>query len=197
MKISEQAIRDHIPYYLTSEQRVGLLKALNEFPHNKNYYFRGYENEVLQGDGWKELQIISFKTGQKKSIRGIVLSNSCDVSSENKHDIPVNITFSPIIPLNGYRKLLEQSGIDPEMIEQKISAITEQKVNNLFFLPAGSNLEQDYIALFGDIHSMPANDFGEEQNKIKLFTLSQFGFYLFIFKLSIHFCRFHENLVRA
>ena len=107
-----------------------------------------------------------------------MLSNSCDVSSENKNDIPVNITFSPKIPLNGYRKLLEQSGIDPEMIEQKISAITEQKVNNLFFLPAGSNLEQDYIALFGDIHSMPANDFGEEQNKIKLFTLSQFGFYL-------------------
>jgi hypothetical protein len=107
MQISEQSIRDNIPYYLTSEQKAGLFKALNDFPHNINYYFSGYENDVLQGDGWKELKIVSFKTGQKESIRGIVLSNSCDVSSKNKRDIPMNITFAPIIPLSEYRKLLE------------------------------------------------------------------------------------------
>jgi hypothetical protein len=196
MQISEQSIRDNIPYYLTSEQKAGLLKALNDFPHNINYYFSGYENDVLQGDGWKELKIVSFKTGQKESIRGIVLSNSCDVSSENKRDIPMNITFAPIIPLSEYRKLLELSGIDPETVKQKISTIIQQKVTNIFYLPAGSNLEQEYLALFGDIHSMPTKAFDEDKNKMKLFTLSQIGFYLFIFKLSIHFCRFHENIAR-
>ena len=31
----------------------------------------------------------------------------------------------------------------------------------------------------------------------KLFTLNQMGFYLFVLKLSIHFCRFQDGVIRS
>ena len=38
--------------------------------------------------------------------------------------------------------------------------------------------------------------FGQDIEKEKLYTLSQEGFWVFLIKLSIHFCRFHENVPR-
>lgn len=35
-----------------------------------------------------------------------------------------------------------------------------------------------------------------KNQSIKLVTLSQQGFYMFLLKLSIHFCRFQENIAR-
>ena len=183
MRITDESLREQIPYYLTADQKAGFLKALESFPSNINYYGRGHEGEVLQGDGWTKLIVVRFETGERDAIRGIVLSNSCDVASNNKRDLPVNITFAPIIPLGQYRTLLERSWLDPERIEQKISSITEHRVTNIFYLPSGAGLAYEYIALFGDIHSMPAKVFEANKAECKLFTLSQIGFYLFIFKL--------------
>jgi hypothetical protein len=197
MTFTEDSLREQIPYYLTADQKAGFLKALEDFPNNINYYGSGYDDDILQGDGWTKLTVVRFETGDRGSIRGIVLSNSCDVASENKRDFPVNITFAPIVPLDEYRKVLEKAGLDPDTIKHKIAVITDQRVTNIFYLPLGAALEQDHIALFGDIHSMPAKAFEVEQAKSKLFTLNLAGFYLFIFKLSIHFCRFHENLARV
>lgn len=71
-----------------------------------------------------------------------------------------------------------------------------QITTELFYLPRGSNLDDDYVALLDDIHTAPFPQFQRQKDKQKLFTLSQVGFYLFLFKLSIHFCRFHENIDR-
>src|SRR5262249_26177507 len=75
-------------------------------------------------------------------------------------------------------------------------AIRKQHVTNLFYVPAGSGLEVDHVVLLDDVHTMPAEVFATERGT-KIFTLSQAGFYLFIIKLSLHFCRFHEALIRA
>ncbi len=68
-----------------------------------------------------------------------------------------------------------------------------QEVTNVFYLPAGGPFEEEHIVLLDNVHSMPfaAHDEGE-----KLFTLSMAGFYLFAFKLSVHFCRLQENVDR-
>jgi hypothetical protein len=52
------------------------------------------------------------------------------------------------------------------------------------------------MALFDQLYTMPSKVFDQENKKSKVFTLSLFGFYLFVFKLSIHFCRFQENVAR-
>jgi hypothetical protein len=196
MELTPDSLKQQIPYYLTQEQQDGLIKALRDFPKNTNYYLDAYQNEVLQGDGWKRLHIRNFETGEKKRILGIILSNTCDVTPENRRDFPVKITFAPLIPLHSYVALLMKSGINSTQVQSKLAAIKDQRVTSIFFLPTGSGLQEDYIALLDDLHTMPAAAFELEQEKSKVFTLSQIGFYLFLFKLSVHFCRFHEQVAR-
>jgi len=66
----------------------------------------------------------------------------------------------------------------------------------MFYLPAGISLDEDYVALLSEISSFPLSMFLEEEGRSRFVTLNMVGFYLFLFKLSIHFCRFHENVER-
>lgn len=196
MELTAENIRDQIPYYLTKEQKDGLIKALSDFPSGMNYYTKYHPTEMLQGDCWTPLYLFNYATGERKTTKGILLSNSCDISPENKRDTPTRILFSPLIRLESYIKKLEESKISKESIDSKISAIKEQKVSSIFFLPRGGDLNDDHIAVLDDIHTIPADAFAKQENRSKLTTLSLHGFYLFLLKLSIHFCRFHEKLDR-
>jgi len=200
MEITADAIHNQIPYYLTQHQKDGLVKALSDFQGNHtkpNYYINRYVDQLMQGDGWSDFQIFNFENGEKASILGIALSNTCDVTPENNRDLPVKITFAPVIPLSAYNNLLRKNGINEDKISNKMRDIRAQKITNIFYLPCGSKLQEEHIALLSDVHTMPAVYFQNNQKKCKSFTLSMFGFYLFVFKLSIHFCRFHENVDRS
>jgi hypothetical protein len=89
-------------------------------------------------------------------------------------------------------------GVPSDKIKSKIDAIKRQEVTTIFYLPsAAGSLNDDHIVLLDDVHTMPSTAFPNETAKVKSFTLSNIGFYLLIFKLSIHFCRLRENVVRA
>lgn len=196
MEINQESIQTQLPYYLTQEQKENLVKALQDFPKPLDYYIELYPNDILQGDGWAKLEIIRFEDGARKEVKGIILSNSCDISAENKRDFPTKITFAPIIRLSKFAKLMKLSGLGEEKINNRIQSIREQKVTTMFYLPSGAILEDDYVALLDDLHTMPLKAFESKRERTKQFTLSQVGFYLFLLKLSVHFCRFHEKLVR-
>lgn len=193
-------IVEHIPFYLTQDKdaKEGFVKNLENFPNNINYYTPHYPNDELQGDGWEGLDIIDVVTSKKISVKGIILSNSCDISTENKRDLPPNITFAPIVKLEAYRDKLIKAGVSQKQIKSKIEAIKKQQVTSLFYLPEEGDFPES-IVIFDDIRSIPIDYFqNRKSSKIvtKIFTLSQFGFYLFLFKISIHFCRFHEKVLR-
>lgn len=194
MEINEETIQTQIPYYLTQESKDNLVKALNNFP-NVNYYI-DFLDGILQGDGWSGFEVLRFEDGERKEIKGIVLSNSCDISPDNIRDIPSKITFAPIISLNKLIDIFEKSGKPKERINNRIKSIIEQKTTNMIFLPKGGSLEEDYVALLDDLHTMPLKTFEEKKSRLKQFRLSQIGFYLFILKISVHLCRFHENIER-
>ena len=196
MEINADTIQEQIPYYLSQASKENLVKALKEFPENTVYYTTLYPTETLQGDGWSALGLINYETGERKRVRGIIRSNSCDIDLENKRDIPVKLVFAPIIKLKAYANLLELANIPKQSIEGKFNSIRNQKVNTLFYLPQGAGLDAEYIALLDDIHSVPLLAFTNQEDRTKLFTLSQIGFYLFLLKLSVHFCRFSEAVVR-
>lgn len=196
MAITAETIRDHIPYYLTQNQKDGLLKALAEFPRPIPYYIGRYEDELLQGDGWEKLEIIRFETGDRDRIKGILLSNSCDIGPDNKRALPPNITFAPIIKLSRYAQALLNSGQAQQQVDDHLLAIREQRVSSMFYLPKGGSLDDEYVALLDDLHTVPVQAFECVAERKKLFTLGQVGFYLFLLKLSVHFCRFHEEVTR-
>jgi hypothetical protein len=196
MQITSESIKDQIPYYLSQKAKEHLAKALDNFPRQIDYYISLYPNETLQGDGWNSVDVIRFEDGARKLIKGLLLSNSCDIAPENKRDLPTKLSFASMVKLNRYQELLTSGGLDPEQIKAKVLAIKEQRVTSLVYLPKGSALDDDYVALLDDIHTVPYQAFRARNEKKKLFTLSNVGFYLFVLKLSVHFCRLHEEIVR-
>src|SRR5690348_10120581 len=99
MVISIEAIREYLPYYLTEDAKVGVIKELEKFHvgEMQYYLFRRYEHGMLQGDGWTRLHLRRFDTGEKIFVNGVVLSNTCDVDPSNRRDLPVNIIFAPLV----------------------------------------------------------------------------------------------------
>lgn len=198
MSLDAASIADQIPYYLAQEEKVALAKALNNWPRPIGYYINRYPNEILQGDVWTKLPVRNFGTGDLAHIDGIVLSNSCQIDPANERTLPAKITIAPLIDLARYVALLQVAGLDRRQIEEKTAAIREQRIHNIFYLPSGGEMAEEKIALLDDVHSFPVqavNPKDDGGNK-KLATLSMVGFYLFVFKLSVHFCRLHENVER-
>jgi hypothetical protein len=194
--ITVESIETQIPYYLTQKAKENLVQALKNFPEYFDYYTDLYPTDVLQGDGWSKLEVLRFEDGARKEIKGIVLSNSCDISVINLRDFPPNISFAPIIKLSKYAEKLAAKGFPQEKIESRLQSIRVQQTSNMFFLPKGGKLDDDFVALLGDLHTMPFKVFEPKGEREKQFTLSQVGFYLFLLKLSVHFCRFHEEIER-
>jgi len=92
---------------------------------------------------------------------------------------------------------LLESRLSVEQIDSKLTTIRRQRVTSLFFLPREGQLAAEYIAILDDLHTIPLHVFQKEPQREKLFTLNQMGFYLFILKLSIHFCRFQDGVIRS
>jgi hypothetical protein len=188
--------------YLTQPQKIALAAALDDFINGGNmkpFEIDAYADEVLQGDGWSGLKLYSFSSGETRNVRGLILSNSCDVDTANQRDTPARVTFVPIVSLSNLEKVWSNAGVDSNRIEQKIKAVRAQNITNMFYLPKLKHVEES-VAMLEDAHSMPLEAFlspaPTSNGRKKLFTLSQFAFYLFMFKLSVHFCRMHENIQR-
>lgn len=188
-----EVFEKQLPYYLTQERKEGLIKELNSFPDNINYYLNKYfyQNDILQGDIFADMEIYKYNDSKKIKTHGIILSNSCDISEDNERYKEVFVTFCPIISLEKFKLIIEKQGKNFSSIE---SDIKNQKITDIFYLPKETSLPTDHIALLNQAVSIPYTLINKKQKKI---SLSQVGFYMFLFKLSIHYCRFHENITRS
>ena len=202
MTFDVESIQQLIPQYLSAADQATLVRELKAIAAGgtASYVLSKYRDEfrdvMLQGDGWRGFQLFLFDSGERRSVRGIVLSNSCDVDSENPRDVPARVVFAPLVRLSTYESKLRQTGMPKERIDSKIKAIREQRTTNIFFLPAEGPLEEDFMVRFDEAHSMPVAAHLTNSEREKLFTLSNTGFYMLVLKLSVHFCRLHENVDR-
>ncbi len=191
------AIRLYLPKYLTPPQARELWTNLADFPKNIDYYWfdSALENEILQGDGWRGFVVLDFFTGQRQTVSGVVLSNSCDVDPENDPSAPANILFAPLIELSKFEARIQSAGKTTAQVASTLADVRHQRITNMFYLPAYSTVIKESMILLDDVHVHPATHFrGCERNV--LFRLNQYAFYLFLMKLSIHFSRFNEGVVR-
>lgn len=197
MSLDEEQLGRQLPYYLTAPQKTELVDALSSFNHGRhvNYYISQYENVMLQGDCWPNLPVMDINTGERKDVKGVILSNSCDISSGNTRIVTPKIVFAPIVSLNGYLVALEEEGLTSQQINAKADSIRRQEITSIFYLPQAAGLNGEAIIILDDLHSVPSDNINPE-NSEKIFTLSMVGFYIFLFKLSIHFCRMHEKVQR-
>jgi hypothetical protein len=197
--LTADSIEKHLPHYLTLEAKQALATALGRLPAEKQYFAPNkFPNEMLQGDCWDNMEILNFYDGQKKPVRGIILSNSCDVDKDNKRDIPTSVVFAPIIKLSSFVDTLMAANIPEQTIISKMTSIKSQLVTSVFYIPdATGGLGNEYLVMLDNIHTIPATALDLNGKNRKLFELNTLGFYVFIFKLSVHFCRLSENVDRS
>ncbi|UQB80339.1 hypothetical protein KI429_05965 [Pseudomonas shirazica] len=195
MDIAGFDYKDFLPYYLTEDQKRGLAAALKDFSGRSNIFTQGLQAEVLQGDCWEGVPHITL-SGRRENIQAIILSNSCDIDQANVRHTPVYVSYAPLLDLAAYERLL-LAKLPEKEVHTKIAAIKAQHITNLIYLPASVEGTVDSVVMLDMASSIPYKAFEAQAEKRKIRSLNQLGFYLFSFKLSIHFCRMHEAVYRG
>lgn len=191
-------IKLFLPSYLSPANKEQLFAELKSFPSNTNYYLKNSSEitDLFQGDGWQGLVVTNFHTREQKAVTGILISNTCDLDSANQRDLPVRILFAPIIGMDRMRAMYQAVGKSDAQIAQLLHSIRTQEVTNIFYLPTSPSGIGESIVLLDDIHQHPRDHFLASERR-GVFRLSQFGFYIFLLKLSIHLTRFNEGVERV
>jgi hypothetical protein len=193
----EESIKDYLPKFLSISSTEELYSCLSDFPNNidsrfySDFVFKA-KNTGIQGDGMEGFLFFNWQNNQIIKSNAMILSNSCDISFENKRTDTPFISYCPIISLAKYIDKLKSEGKNTSAIELSIK---NQEITSMFYLPKGQGLDEDKIALLDKIQSCPNNEETRLKAK-KIFTLSNYGFYLFLLKLSIHFTRIRDGIDR-
>ena len=200
--MSIQDIQVYLPKYLSEENYRILLKELDSFPNNidQRMYTTSLPNNIIfQGDGYESLPFVNLMKMEDgcKYRSGIVLSNTCDMAPENRRLYSSSIIYAPIMDLQKYVEGLQVRNIQEDIIKNHIIDIRKQAITSMMFLPSNSKMS-DSIVFLNRIMSVDNSYISrEEMNSKRLFSLSDYGFYMLLFKLSVHFSRIQEKVNRG
>ncbi len=192
----------YLPKFLSAESDKELFEGLKEFPTNiDSRIYTNYLEEsdlIYQGDAINDMLVINLPDPTIKPTTSIILSNTCDLDLQNKRNFPSQIVYAPIINLDKYRaKLYEKSEKSRDQIDSHINAIKKQEITQIFYLPRIDGRLEESIVFFDRVCNFPNKlvDRGKIKDK-RVFTLSDYGVYLFLLKLSIHFTRIQDQVER-
>jgi len=197
----EESIKVFLPKYLSPEDQTKLLECIDDFPDNlESRFFTTFlknEKVVFQGDGILNLPITNFPQKNIKKTACLITSNTCDIANDNKRlFFEPRLAYSAIIELGRYDSFLQKKGISKKKLNSHISAIRKQQVTQIFYLPKSSKNEESIVFLDRINNcSIKVIDYDSISDQ-RLFTLSNYGFYIFLLKLSISFTRITEKVNR-
>ena len=200
MEESFEAFRTYLPKYLSPRAQDDLFKELDQFPDNidKWMYTRRLADEraLFQGDGLAAVAVINLPDPRIGSARVMVISNTCDTAAENKRLRGPRLLYCPIIRYSAYAASVSQQA--GSRLKEHLDGIRKQRTTNMFYLPSNPSLGEDCIALLDQINNCDLQKLPfDELVSTRLFTLSDYGFYIFLFKLSIHLTRLREGVART
>jgi len=191
-----------LPKYLSATSERELFSSIRDFPENidsrlYSNYLKTEEN-IFQGDGISDLLVINLPNTDVKPAPCMVLSNTCDIDPKNMRLFPSQIVYAPIFNLDKYKlHLKSNSSKSEQQINDHIQSIRKQEITQIFYLPSISDQLDESIVFFDRICNC-SNSYIDraELPKQRIFTLSDYGAYLFLLKLSIHFTRIQDSVER-
>lgn len=198
----EDKLKIYLPKFLSAPSEENLFNCLEDFPHNiDNKFYTNYlkrESTVFQGDGLDELLLVDFSDMSNKPGRGIILSNTCDISHGNSRLFPSQVVYAPIFNLEKYKASISKAeSKTADQINNHILSIKKQEISQIFFLPKYDNvIEESIVFLDRVINCSNQKISREDLPENRVFTLSDYGAYIFLLKLSIHFTRIQDNVER-
>lgn len=197
--INADDIKLYLPKYLSDLSQESLFYELKKFPSNDpNQYYVSFEDKVIyQGDALKNIPFISLPDTNINYINVIVISNTCDIDLSNTRIFPAFISYCPLIDLERYRLLLLKHSSETK-VTNHLSDIKAQRITQIMYFPKGALLDKEYITFFDRTLFLKNAyiDRNQLQNS-RIFSLSNFGYYLFLLKLSIHFTRIRDGVDRV
>lgn len=201
--INLEDIKLYLPKYLSTTSEHDLFKNLQDFPSNidtRIYSNMLFDDDIIyQGDGIDGFLVINLPNTKIKEAKVVILSNTCDVDVSNVRMYTSSICYTPLINLQKFiEKLKSKNNLSLDRIDQFVQSLKKQKISQILFLPKGGKLDYDAFIFFDKINSCDNMSFNRSNlNEKRLFTLSNFGLYLFLFKLSINFSRIREGVDRG
>ncbi|MEJ7745641.1 MAG: hypothetical protein WKF61_02570 [Luteimonas sp.] len=187
----------YLPSWLAASERKKLYNDLRNMHEGLAYFSNLDFDYQLQGDAYDDAPyvIVGIDAVDVVTTRVVVLSNSCDISAQNERDDPAMVTVAPLVRISKWSTQLAAFGVSVQAIENKITSATAQEISNVFFLPAGAGIEEDSIVLFDQMQSVPMQRF-LAANPRRVGILSQAGHWLLLMKLSMHFSRLQDGVLR-
>lgn len=181
----------YLPKFLSPEQEALLFAELEKYPENiDSRMFSSYllvPEELYQGDCLSNIATDYFPGKEAKCI---ILSNTCDMSEANIRHTPKLTVVAPLFSLKKYAAELLKK-LSQEQVNEHISLIQKQNISNMFYLPIEG--EESFARLDMAFHlPTPKKEFLPKRYR----ALGNYGFYLLLFKLSIHFCRMRDGINR-
>ena len=195
-------IKLYLPRYLSEDRLVILKQQLRKFGegYDTGKYFTDLlkgEPLLYQGDGVYAL-VGNFPDTTRKNAPVLLLSNTCDMDIRNERLNPCRIMYAPIFNLDKYIQKLREREIPDAQIATHVNDIKNQIVSQIFYLPKTSSLGYDGMVFFDRAMSISLSE-GSFSKCIesRFFSLSDYGFYLLLLKLSYHFTRIQEKVDRG
>jgi hypothetical protein len=198
------------PDYLTATEKGRLLQALEQFKdaytkgkwNGKNYshfYTSSADNYFLQGDLIREIRYPDWNREgnvfERTYTDALILSNTCDLDLNNVRKEHKQVVLAPIIEMDQYMEEIT----DEQELERMKKSVKSQTISNILYLPPNLVGGKDYICHLDKAFWFPTeelNSYLPEIAQNRIASLDYFGYYLFLVKLSYHFCRLPEEKQR-
>jgi hypothetical protein len=202
MELSQDEICRHLPEYLSPDDKTKLFDELKSFPENiDGRIYTSHpklSNEIIyQGDIISSQPVVFLPDDTIKMKQVFVISNTCDIDLSNKRIKTPRVVYCPIILFQAYSQLIHDYYDTYEAAQDHLNTIKKQRITSMFYLPEYGDVKES-IVLFDatNNHRLDAPQLEDMLDK-RVVSLANYGFYLFLVKLSIHFTRIEERVNRG
>lgn len=211
-----------LPSYLREEGKHRLRKALEQFSPNRgevglenlsqskesidysNFFSDISPNYFMQGDMLNSVRIVDWDEEIDDYYSGfssvMLISNTCDVTQENERSLNYKQSLlAPVISVEEYFADLEDTGYSVDKIKSYHTSLKKQEISNLIYIPRNDINGKEYIVFLDKIIWHPSKTLQKQVKNLedsRFISLSNFGFYLVILKISYHLCRLPEEVDR-
>jgi hypothetical protein len=209
---SQYRFDELLPPYLSSPNKDRLKKGLEQFVGNplkskaldySDFFLSFPPNFLMQSDLFNSIKMVEWDSEiddfSSGFIPAVLVSSTCDISNNSQSINKKEALFAPLISVSEYCIDLKNEGYSEDQISSFVNSLHNQEFSNIFYMPKNEKNNQDYLVFFDKISWFPTDKLiihNSSIEELRFISLSNYGFYLFLLKLSYHFCRVPEESYR-
>lgn len=201
--MTDDEIKKYLPQYLSESEMRSLKDDLRKFNPDTcqgAFFTSRFNGEpfLMQGDYIGQAPVHNFPASlESREVPALIISNTCDMSMDNKRVYSTRIMYVPMMNFDKYAQNVLRI-MEPEKARQHFESLRNQHITGIIYLPTKLELGYDSIGFLDRMVTIPCTQSNiDHLISSRRFTLNNFGFYLLLLKLSMHFSRIQEKINRG